>query len=75
MSIKVSEHGSTVTAHPMLVQNVATFSGMHGMFKNSVHPHAFIAKRFAFMCLRTIVEVQDLSQVGTIANRLEFALP
>ena len=38
MSIKVSKYGSTVTIHPMLVQNVATFSGMHGMFKNSVHP-------------------------------------
>ena len=75
MGIKILKCGSSIAAHAMLVQNVPTFSGMCGVFENSACSHAFVAERFSLVWLGTIIEVQDLTQVGTIANCLELALP
>ena len=75
MSIKVSKDCTTIATHPMLVQNVPSFCGMHGVFKNGVDPHALVTERFSLVWLRLIIKVQDFSQVGTIADGLEFALP
>ena len=75
MSIEISKHSASVAAQSMLVENVPTLSGVHGVLKDSANPHALVTERLSLVWLGTMVEIQYFTQVGAVANCLEFAFP
>ena len=67
MAHEITWGSSSILGHAMLAENVATFSRLHIVEKNIMHPMTLVAKGLLLICRRIVIKVHDLPNVRTLS--------